>query len=459
MKVCLIFFCTVFGFLLEAQKNNDRERFPNVIVILVDDMGAKDLACYGESVYASPTINRLAHEGVRFENAYSACTVCSPSRAALMTGKYPARLHVTDWIKGHARENPKLLIPDWQMYLDTPEITLAEKLKTKGYATWHVGKWHLGEGDAYLPTRQGFDINIAGSNWGQPKNGYFSPYDMPHLTNGPPGEYLTDRLTEEAITLIKNRDPQLPFYLNLWHYTVHTPIQAKQDKTLKFTSLFGERQAQKNPAYAAMIESLDEGIDRLVGALDSQRILEQTLIIFMSDNGSLDKVSTSNPLRMGKGYAYEGGVRTPLIFYWKDRLPAGKVIQSPVITMDIYHTITRLVGLSDKQADGIDLFPLIEKSLPLRRDLYWHYPHYHLGNPYAAIRSGSWKLIHYFESESSELYNLSQDPGEAQNKAADFPAITKKLQKKLERWQDKIGAQLPRPNPNYDPVKTSKTIF
>jgi arylsulfatase A-like enzyme len=211
---------------------------PNVILFFIDDMGAMDLGCYGNVFNQTPNIDKLAQNGVRFSNAYSACTVCSPSRAALMTGKHPARLHITDWIPGNGNKNSKLLIPDWQQFLPQSEKTTAEYLKEKGYSTWHIGKWHLGEGEQYYPKNQGFDINIGGSNWGHPKKGFFAPYQMPNLEEGPQGEYLTDRLANEAIKLIENHDPSKPFYLNYWDYAVHTPVQAKTEKIEKYKKKF-----------------------------------------------------------------------------------------------------------------------------------------------------------------------------------------------------------------------------
>ncbi|MCU0341736.1 MAG: sulfatase [Spirosomaceae bacterium] len=427
---------------------------PNVVLFFIDDMGAVDLGCYGNVFNQTPNIDKLAKRGVKFTNAYSACTVCSPSRAALMTGKYPAQLHLTDWIAGHVKKNPKLNIPDWRMYLPQEEKTIAEHLHEKGYSTWHVGKWHLGEGDTYLPTNQGFDLNIGGSNWGQPKGSYFSPFKMPHLQDDDSkGYYLTDRLTDEAVKLIENQDTHKPFFLNFWHYGVHTPLQARADKIEKYKQLLKEKDPQKNPVYAAMIESVDESVARVMATLEKKNMLENTLVVFAADNGTLMTTATSHPFRKGKGWSYEGGTRTPLLVYWKGHFENGLEVHSPAITMDISATILKAVGLAiPKTLHGNDLNAIVSKKKMEERPLFWHYPHYHEGNnPYGAVRKGDWKLIEFYESGALELYNLKNDIGETQNLASTEPAKTKELANLLNNWRTKMKAQMPTPNPDFKP--------
>jgi arylsulfatase A len=286
---------------------------PNVVFILVDDLGATDLGCAGSAYYETPNIDRLAAGGLRFTRAYSACTVCSPTRAALLTGKYPARLRVTDWIAGHKRPKAKLRVPDWVMRLPLEERTLAEALKGAGYATASVGKWHLGEPE-FWPEKHGFDLNVGGSDRGQPGS-YFAPYKIPTLADGPKGESLTERITEEAVRFIEAKRAG-PFFLYLPHFTVHTPIQAKPEDVEKYKAKAKPDAPHRNPAYAAMIESLDRSVGRIVDVLKRRGLTEQTLIVFTSDNGGLLPVTTNLGLRAGKGSAYEGGVRVPAIASW-----------------------------------------------------------------------------------------------------------------------------------------------
>lgn len=450
MKIRLICVFSVLILLLSFTKKNEI-RQPNFIVFFIDDMGSADLACYGNTFNQTPNIDQLAQKGVKFTNAYSACTVCSPSRAALMTGKYPAKLHITDWIAGHEKTNPKLLIPDWQKFLPQSEKTVAEYLKENGYVNWHVGKWHLGEGEEFYPLNQGFDINIGGSNWGHPKKGFFAPYQMPLLTEGEKGEYLTDRLTNEAIKLIENHNENVPFFLNLAHYAVHSPVQAKAEKIEKYKKLLVSPDKQKNPAYAAMIESLDEGIGRVMSTLEKKNLLENTVIIFASDNGTLMQSASSLPFRKGKGWCYEGGTRTPLIIYWKNKIEGGKVIDEPTITMDLTSTILDFAAIKpNEKLDGKSLKPVILTNKKYERPLFWHYPHYHEGDaPYSAVRLGDWKLIEFFENNSLELYNLKDDISESNNLALINPQKAKELKKLLDKWRKITNAQMPAPNPNY----------
>lgn len=457
----------IFGFLLliiavfSAFGQTLNSSKPNIVVFFIDDMGRQDLSTYGSDFYKTPAIDKLA-DGVKFTNAYAACTVCSPTRAALMTGKYPARLHVTDWIKGKNMPWAKLAVPDWTMYLDLKEKTIAESLKEVGYKTWHVGKWHLGDEEKYWPQNQGFDVNIAGNFKGAPiknnkSNGYFSPYGLEMIEDGPTGEYLTDRITNEAVNLIKNRPKNQPFFLNLAHYAVHTPIQGKEEKIEKYKALLKSADPQKNPEYAAMIESVDESIAKVMRTLEEEKLLENTFIVFATDNGALAPVSTSKPFKEGKGWAYEGGIRTPLLIYWKGKIESKKVIDEPAITMDIYSTIMSLAGAKEPEnVDGKSLLPVITENKQYDRPLFWHYPHYHLDKPHGSVRYGDWKLIQYFEDMHYELYNLKTDIGETKNLSKERPEKVKELGMLMINWRKEVNAQMPIINSNYIPEKANK---
>jgi arylsulfatase A-like enzyme len=425
----------------------------NIVYILIDDMGWTDLACYGSKYYETPNIDRLAGEGMRFTQAYAACTVCSPTRASIMTGKYPARLHLTDWIPGHKRGDAKLKVPDWTQYLPLDEVTLAKALKAAGYATAHVGKWHLG-GPQYYPEHQGFDLNIGGTSAGQP-GAYFYPYkNSPKLPDGKEGEYLTDRLTDEALKFIEtNKDN--PFFLYLPHYAVHQPIAGKKEMVEKYRNK-PPQGGHSNAVYAAMIQSVDESVGRIVKKLEDLRITDRTVIFFMSDNGGLARVTSNAPLRAGKGSAYEGGVREPFIVKWPGVVKPGGVCDVPVISVDHYPTILEIAGVAgdaahNKNVDGESLVPLLKQSGNLRREaVYWHYPHYHPGGatPYGAVREGDFKLVEFFEDMHVELYNLKEDVGETKDLAAAMPDKADALRKKLHAWRQTVAAQMPTPNPS-----------
>lgn len=442
------------------------EKMPNIVVFLVDDMGQIDASCYGSRFYQTPNIDALARKGIMFTDAYSACPVSSPTRAALMTGKYPARLHLTDFIAGHNFAWARTLPPEWTKYLPLEETTTAEVLKSAGYATWHVGKWHLGQEEKYYPQNQGFDVNIGGCGAGAPgqpgkkTKGYFSPYGVQYnLPPGPEGEYLTDRLTDEAVKLIRNRDKDVPFYLNMAHYAVHMPLQAKQDKIEKYEALADESYFQKNPVYAAMVESMDESLGRIMEALRKEGILDNTLIIFTSDNGALYSVSESHPYRAGKGSEFEGGVRVPLIVYWKGHT-SHRVEDEPVISMDIAATLMDIAGDVPEDVDGVSLLGLIDGGQSLgKRPLFWHYPHYHFTKPFSSVRYGGWKLTEMLEDNSIHLYNLKDDIGESRDLVAEYPDKAEELHRMLADWKKDIGAQEPVPNPSYDPYKADKKLY
>ncbi|MFN8219057.1 MAG: sulfatase [Fimbriimonadales bacterium] len=441
------------------------KRSPNIVFIVVDDMGWADGSCFGSKFYQTPNMDRLAQEGTRFTQAYAACAVCSPTRAALLTGKYPARLHITDWIPGEgAPAKSRFDVPDWQQSLPLSETTLAEALKSRGYATAHIGKWHLG-GEGFLPQDQGFDLNVAGGEIGHPAS-FFWPYGdaandhrVPGLAErgGKKGDYLTDQLTDEALAFIEQNKAK-PFYLNLWHYAVHSPLMGKAE-LIQQASERPPSHGQANATYAAMLRSVDESLGRIVRKLAELHLSEDTLLVFTSDNGGAvhfgKPPATSNwPLRNGKGTAYEGGLRVPLIVKMPRQTP-GVVCKTPVISMDFFPTLLQFAGApasaSRSALDGKSLIPLVKGSKkPLHPELFWHYPHYWNGgkvSPYSVARIGDWKLIRFYESSRDELYNLKDDPSETHDLAPSQPARVKSMAARLGVWMKSVGAQMPKPRP------------
>lgn len=432
---------------------------PNVVLFLADDFGWTDLASYGSKLYETPNIDRLARDGVKFTQAYSACTVCSPTRAALLTGKYPARLHITDWIPGLPPDNPKLLVPDWTKYLPVTEISLGRAFKSADYATASIGKWHLG-GEAYYPEKHGFDLNIAGTDAPAPKT-YFAPYNIATLPEGPEGEYLTDRLAVEAGKFIEQQKGK-PFFLYLPHFAVHLPLNGKQSVVTKYRGKIQPGMAQTNAVYAALVESLDDAVGAIRRKLDELKLADNTVVVFASDNGGRVPTTSNLPLRVGKGSCYEGGTRVPLIIHWPGVTKAGSVCETPVITMDLYPTLLEIIGekkAGQKSVDGVSLVSLLRGGGKLQRDeLFWHYPHYQhyqLGGtkPYGAIRKGDFKLIEFFDDMRVELYNLREDIGELHDLAGTLPPKVEELRTRLHAWRKEVGAQMPTRNPSYDPSK------
>lgn len=446
----------------------------NIVLILADDLGWTDLACFGSDLHETPHLDRLARGGMKFTQNYSACTVCSPTRAALMTGKYPARLHITDWIPGQMPDNPKLLVPDWTKYLPLEEITLADAFKAAGYATASIGKWHLGT-DEYYPQKHGFDINIAGTDKAQPPS-YFAPWNIPTLTEGKEGDYVTDRLGEEAARFIEQSKDK-PFFLYLPHFAVHTPIQGKPELVEKYKQKIKPGLNHVNPGYAAMTESLDAAVGRVLAKLDDLKLAERTVVIFTSDNGGRVPTTSNKPLRVGKASAYEGGVRVPLIVHWPGVAKPGSVTDVPTITMDLFPTVLEVAGISDPRPDpargpsrtggpgrdGVSLIPVLRQTGRLSRtELCWHYPHhqhYQLGGamPYGAIRSGDFKLVEFFNDMHVELYNIREDIGEEKDLAAAMPQKADELRTRLHAWRKDVGAQMPTPNPHHNPSKPEYT--
>jgi arylsulfatase A-like enzyme len=439
---------------------------PNVVLFVADDLGWADVGSNGSSFHRTPHIDRLATDGMRFTRAYAACPVCSPTRAALMTGQYPARLRLTDWIPGNRQfASRRLLRPEFRQELPLEEVTIAEQLQAAGYVTAQIGKWHLG-GEGYEPTRQGFDVGIAGDGLGSPRS-YFAPYvgrdgrSIPGLEEAPAGEYLTDRLTSEAEQFIEaNRNR--PFFLYLPHFAVHTPLKAKEDKIAKYRAAPKPPGLQNNPIYAAMVESMDESLGRIVARLDALGLSENTLVVFTSDNGGLATLEGPNtpatnnaPLREGKGYLYEGGIRVPLIVKWPGHIKAGVTSDVPTSSIDIPPTIAAACHAPfEKRLDGVSLLPVLEQSGESpARDLYWHYPHYSNqgGKPGGAIVSGNYKLIEFYEDGRHELFDLSQNASESKNLIEREPQRAAQLARRLATWLHSVNADMPTPNPDYTP--------
>lgn len=430
----------------------------NVVLIFIDDLGWRDLGVQSSEFYLTPHIDRLAAEGMRFTDGYAACTVCSPTRASLLTGRYPARVGITDWIRGHSRPWAKLRVPEFHFHLPFDEVTLAESLGEAGYTSASIGKWHLGEEDSY-PEAHGFDLNIAGTDRGQPPR-YFSPYNIPTLEDGPEGEFLTDRMAAEAARFIDD-NRERPFFLYLPLFAVHTPIQAKEELNEKYRERIRPGDDQRNPAYAAMVHSVDDAVGTVMEALRRNGLDENTMVIFTSDNGGLIPVTSNWPLREGKGSAYEGGVRVPLIIRAPGWAEPGSVSEEPSITPDLALTIWEWTGVAapDRALDGVSLAPALKGEGGLERDaIFWHYPHYHPGGatPYSAMREGDYKLIHYYEDDRLELYNLREDIGESYNLAAIEPERAQAMKERIAAWLQEVDAQMPEPNPDYDPERAGQ---
>ena len=453
------------------------ERPPNVVFILADDLGWRDLSCQGSSFYETPNIDRIYHEGIRFTNGYAACQVCSPSRAAIMTGKSPARIKITDYIGAPSgqqwKRNTKLLPAFYERRLPAQEETLAEAFKSAGYRTFFAGKWHLGSEGSH-PEDHGFDINVGGFRVGTPPGGFFVPYRNPKMADGPLGECLPVRLGEETARFIGNNREQ-PFFAFLSFYSVHAPIQTSEALWNKYRTKAATqpavsqrfivdrtmpvRQVQDHPVYAGMIESMDVGVGKVLDALDRLGLTNDTVVVFTSDNGGVssgDGYATSNlPLRGGKGRQWEGGVREPYMMRWPARIDAGASSSVPVIGMDFYPTLIDLCGLPKRPSqtlDGVSLKPILEGHSIAQRNLYWHYPHYgnQGGEPSSIVRSANWKLIRYWEDQRMELYDLAKDPGEQNQLSKHHPEQAAELNALLDTWLTEVGAELPMPNPDFD---------
>lgn len=442
----------------------------NFVVILVDDMGWTDLTCQGSGYYETPNIDRLAAGGMRFTNGYAACAVCSPTRAAMMTGRYPARIGVTDWIRAKFQrgKSPKaiqrpeykggskqsVLCPTNPYWMEHEEVTIPEALAPAGYTSCHVGKWHLGI-EGYFPEKQGFAFNHGGCDLGQPPS-YFDPfknprYDMPTLAPRKKGEYLTDREADEAVGFLRAHCEK-PFFLYLAHYAVHTPIQAKSELVEKYQKK--PKTNHKNATYAAMVESVDDATGRVLETLDELGLTERTIVVFTSDNGGLCGPTNNRPLRWGKGHAYEGGIRVPWIIRWPGVTKPGTVSDVPICTIDVLPTVLAAadVGLPSGQViDGLDLRPTLEGGKLARNALYWHFPHYggDQRRPYSIIRQDDWKLIRRYDTGTHELFNLADDLGEKNDLAKKMHDKVATLDEQLTKHLESVGAKLPKPNPTY----------
>ena len=448
------------------------EKKYNLLFILVDDLGWTDVSYNYSDFYETSHIDKLSETSMLFDNAYAASSVCSPTRAAIMTGKHPARVNITDWIPGLDPKNKLLLGPVDRNELPLEETTIAEVLRDNNYSTFYTGKWHLGS-EGHYPEDQGFDVNIGGFDKGSPMGGYYSPYKNPKLVDGPEGEYLTDRLTLETIELIKKRDPNKPFAAFLSFYNVHTPIQENKEfidyyveklKSYdnKSPQTIKEGDAitllnQRNAKYASMVHATDNNIGRIIKYLKENDIYDNTLIVFTSDNGGLStqrRVAPTSvyPLRAGKGWLYEGGIRIPQLIKLPNQTKS-ELISEPVVSYDLFPTIANLLNLSYKvdDIDGVDLSNLFVKKDINRDFIFWHFPHYHgsLWKPGSAIRNKDWKLIEFHEDNRLELYNLKDDISESKNLSKKFPELTKNLKNQLNQIKIKLSANSTTINKNY----------
>lgn len=451
---------------------------PNFVFFLVDDLGWADVGCFGSTFHETPNIDALCASGMKFTNGYAACPVCSPTRASILTGRHPVRVDVTDWLPGaRARKSqkPRFLHIDDRDNLALEEVTIAEVLRDAGFQTFFAGKWHLG-GQGHWPTDQGFDFNIGGCDRGSPPGGYYAPWKNPNLKANQKDEYITERLTQESIRFVETRKKDAPFLLYLSYYNVHTPITPYRKRIShyedKAKTLFKKtsppitehdgvsRSRQDNPDFASMVAAVDDSVGAILAALDKQGLADNTVVCFFSDNGGLctkpQPGPTSNlPLRAGKGWLYEGGVREPTIIRAPGITNPGSVSDTPVVSMDFFPTILEIAGLPAMPKlhnDGVSLVSVLKNSdQTIERPLFWHYPHYHgsTWTPGASIREGDWKLIEFYEFGNIELYNLKNDPGEHEDLAAANPEIATRLAEKLRQWQRDMNAKMPQPDPNY----------
>ena len=455
---------------------------PNVVLILIDDMGLHDLGVEGSTFYESPNIDKLARGGMRFTQGYATCRVCSPSRASIQLGQFTARHGITDWIGARTgmdwKRDDRVLPAEYVHHLPHEDVSLAEAMREGGYQTFFAGKWHLGD-EGSFPTDHGFDINKGGHHRGSPPGGYFSPFKNPLLKDGPAGESLPLRLADETADFIKSSKDK-PFFAMLSFYSVHGPVQTTKELWAKYRKKAAEtlapqterfkidrtmpvRQVQDHPVYAGMVEITDTAVGRVMDALDETGLADSTIVIFTSDNGGVssgDAFATSNlPLRGGKGRQWEGGIREPFYIRYPAVTKANSESDVPVTGADFYPTILELCGLPlrpKQHADGVSLVPLLKGGEIADRPLYWHYPHYgnQGGEPGSIVRVGDWKLIHYYEDGRNELYNLAIDPGETNDVAFQYPAKSAAMWKQLDEWLASVDAKRPTPDPRFDPAKS-----
>ncbi len=468
MKKITLLFITILIF----SCSNENEK-PNLLFILVDDLGWTDVSYNKSDYYETIHIDNLSETSMLFDNAYAASSVCSPTRASIMTGKHPARVNITDWIPGLDPKNKPLLGPVDRNELPLEETTIAEVLRDNNYSTFYSGKWHLGS-EGHYPEDQGFDVNIGGFEKGSPMGGYYSPYKNPRLSDGPEGEYLTDRLTLETIDLIKNRDTKKPFAAFLSFYNVHTPIQENKEfidyyveklKSYENTSPETVKEGdaitllnQRNAKYASMVHATDYNVGRIINFLKDNNLYENTLIVFTSDNGGLStqrRVAPTSvfPLRAGKGWLYEGGIRIPQLIKLPKQINK-EIISEPVVSYDLFPTIANVLNLnhSVSDIDGVDLTNLFVKKDIERDFIFWHFPHYHgsMWKPGSALRNNDWKLVELHEENKVELYNLKDDISETVDVSNIFPEITSRLVNKLNEIKIDLGANKATINENYN---------
>ena len=470
-----ITFLTLCGILMIASPlRADSGPKMNFVFVLIDDLGWADLSCYGSTYHETPNLDALARSGVRLTNAYAACPVCSPTRASIMTGRHSVRVDITDWIPGqNAKQDAahRFLQIEDRNELPLQEVTIAEILLHAGYQTFFAGKWHLG-GSGFLPTDQGFDVNHGGGHWGQPPAGYFAPWKNAYLAEHHEGEYITERLTEGSVAFLKGRDPSRPFLLFLSHYDVHTPIhkddrhfehfEAKRKTIHTELSPIPERRGisraqQGNAEYASIVSAIDDSVGQITAAIQELGLEDSTTIIFTSDNGGLCTLRKEGPtcylpLRSGKGWLYEGGIRVPLIVRVPGITKAGEVCRQPVLSTDFFPTILELADIARPTEIALDGDSIVPELRGLKstatRPLVWHYAHYHGSEwtPGAAIRVGDWKLIEFYEFGDAELYYLTTDPGESKNLASEEPDRLDDMRRQLRQWQENLHAKMPQPN-------------
>lgn len=461
--ITFLFALSIFSCEKQEEK---KATLPNIIYINIDDLGWKDLACTGSSYYETPNIDSLRRQGMLFTQAYAGAANCAPSRACLLTGLNTPRhgiYTVSNSERGKSSDRKIIPIANTTL-LDTGFYTLAELLGESAYVSASMGKWHLGPD----PRDQGFDVNVAGYEAGSPKS-YFSPYRNPNLEDGPEGEHLNDRLTNEAIKFISEKREK-PFFLYLPFYSVHTPLQAKEELKTKFSQR-KPGPGQSNSTYAAMIATVDYNIGKLMRTMDSLGISDNSLVIFTSDNGGIRAISSQEPLRAGKGSYYEGGIRVPMIVRWPGRVGANTISSQVVSNLDWFPTFMAIVGKDNeaRNVDGINLLPFLTAQKPIEnRTLFWHFPIYLQAystekddgrdplfrtRPGSVVRSGNWKLHHYYEDNEFELYDLKNDLGERNNLADSLPDKLRELKLRLDQWRERTQAPVPdKINPDYKPV-------
>ena len=434
---------------------------PNILFILADDFGWSQLGCYGSDFYETPHIDRLARQGMKFTDAYAACPVCSPTRASIMTGRYPARLHLTDFIAGGNYPHEKYRQPEWQKYLPLHEVTIAEVLKTAGYATASFGKWHLSitkkpPGSLpFNPDKQGFDES-------------FVTYKPSSRRDPESDAHNVEAITQKSLDFLERHKGQ-PFFLYVTHNTIHAPVLGKKKLVEKYKNKPGSKLPQNNPVLGAMIEELDDSVGRLLKTLKDLKIADKTIVVFFGDNGGLERDASQMPLRSGKANLYEGGIREPLIVRWPGVVTPGSTCSEPVISVDFFPTFVEILGLENRIThiiDGVSLLPLLKQNSTLGREaIYWHYPHYHSSSigPCGAVRAGDYRLIEWFDEticgpgNELELYHLKEDIGERKNLAEKMPDKARRLKDMLANWRSQVNAQMLTPNPNYDPQKARKS--